>query len=292
MMNSRISSLVLLKLLSKHSCVPSAASGKATRPWPSRAPAQVCLRSIWLSTYSRRPALRSTSPRSSLAFSPASASPSIARAWSRLLPKRSPAAIVFCAPKRIPSVCARTRDDTAVCFSLHRRGLVLGVSPETHFCPRCPPGARHAGLPGPEDPDARHLGGGAPGSELERRISAAFPLPVGTSTVVSAGAAARFGVLPATTGGRRHRRHPLTKNGPRDRASLLSTRSFVAALSRQPDAGPAFSAGFLAGSFTSQCPGRHARLADSLSGSLARQASLQEGQPGDAATLSRRGETA
>src|ERR1035437_6489036 len=62
-------------------------------------------------TYLRRPAPHSTSPNSWIAFTPPSASPWTARAWSPPSPRKSPARTASCAPLRIPSLSARRPDD-------------------------------------------------------------------------------------------------------------------------------------------------------------------------------------
>ena len=83
---------VCLKPLWKHNSVPFAAFVKVSLLPPSGGAAKVCLKSIWLSTYSRRPTPHCMSPKFWIAFKLSSGWPSTAKASSPRSPRRSPAA--------------------------------------------------------------------------------------------------------------------------------------------------------------------------------------------------------
>ncbi len=144
---------------------------------------------------------------------------------------------------------------------------------------RCAASARFPGLPGPALPDSYHLGQRRPEPQLERGVFSPLALPLGAAAVVSTDLEARFGVLPPTSGRRGHRRHPPAQDRTRDSASVLSTRSFVAAVSPQSGVGSALLAGFAAGTSAPQRSGRHARVTDSLPGSLASEAPRKRKPP-------------
>ena len=115
--------------------------GGSRSPAPRRR-AQVCPKLTWLSTYSKRPAPPCTSPNSWPASTPPSTSPSIAKAWSLRSPRKSPAAIVSCAPARTLSAYVRRSDDSLRRLVGDRGGLGAQFPPAAH------PAARRAPSPG------------------------------------------------------------------------------------------------------------------------------------------------
>src|SRR5262249_6692299 len=150
---------------------------------------------------------------------------------------------------------------------------------------------RLAGLPRAALFDAHHLDQRGPEPKLERGVFSPLPLSVGAARVVPAYSEASLGVLPATADRCGAGRYAAAQNRPFDSTSVLSAGSVVAAISHQSRVGPALLAGLAAGALASQRPGRLTCLAHSFSGSVSRQASRQESQQTDAATVSGSGQT-
>src|SRR6185437_834425 len=193
---------------------------------------------------------------------------------------------VSCAPTKIPSPSNQRLDDPTHRVPFHCRGVARRLPATTHLSARGTASAGFAGVPGPALFDTHHLDQWRPEPQLECGVFSSFPLPMGRAGVVPPHPEARLGALPATTGRGGLRRYASAQNGPLHSASLLSAGSFVASLSPQSAVGPALLASFAAGAAASPCARRHARLADSLSGSLSRPASGQESHRTDAAAVS------
>src|SRR5260370_9291677 len=189
-------SYLYLRLLSTLNCAPCAACVWEKLTAPNRHAEQVCPRLTWPMTYLKRPDPRSTSPIcwpvSSLPFP----SPSIAKAWSPLSPKKSPAATASCAPTRTPSLCARTLDDSACCVPRYCCRLALGLPSTAHLPSRRSSGPRLVGLPGTPLFVPHHLVLGRSESQLERGILSPLALPVAAPRFVRPHSAPRSGLLP------------------------------------------------------------------------------------------------
>src|SRR2546426_774127 len=263
-MNSRISCSTLLKPLSKHSCGRSVACAKGT--WSPRRGflEKVCHKLTWRMTYLRKPGLRCMSRNCWLASKPPLARQWTARAWSPHSPRKWPAAIVSCGPTKILLAYARRSDDPFGGTAGDPVGMAGGVSPAAQLEESGPAGSGLSGLPGPPDTVADYLDQWGAAAQLEQRVLSAFALSVGRGATVCADLAAGAGGVSGPAGGSGGRRHSTAQDGPADSSSFLSTRPAVAALSRQPDAGLALSAGLVAGAAVPAGSGQHARRADRL----------------------------
>src|SRR5882672_7845553 len=169
-------------------------------PLPNHAPAKVCLRLTWLSTYSRKPAHPCMSPTSSIASRPSSASASIARAWFLLSPKKSPVVTDSYVLKRTPSPLNRRLVESAFHVPRHYCRLGCRIPSTAHLPARRSPSARFFGLPRAALFDSHHLDQWRSASQLERGVFSSLPLPVGAAGVVPADSEAGFGVLPFSAG--------------------------------------------------------------------------------------------
>src|SRR2546429_3991775 len=193
------------KLLWMPNCAPFAVSAREIQARPGPSAKQVCLRLTWPMTYLGRPALPSMSPICWPELRLPFLWPSIAKAWSPLSPKKSPAATAFCAPPRTPSACARRLDDSARHLPRHCRRLAPGVPPTAHLSTRRTPGSRLNGLPGTPLLVPHHLDLGRSASELGCGILSPLALPLATPGFVCPHSAPRSGLLPRSAGGCGHR---------------------------------------------------------------------------------------
>ena len=129
------------------------------------------------------------------------------------------------------------------------------VSPTAHLSPRRAPSPGFAGLPGPALPDPHHLDQRRPAAQLERRVLSPLALLSGSHNAVRGRPPPCPGLLSRPPGRRGPRRYPLAQDRPLDPPGVLSTRSSVAAVSCQSDAGLALPASFPAGAVAPARPG-------------------------------------